>query len=378
MWLNDEYTPPSLCSLFAAVIPAIASVAGSMIAASGQRSTNAQNAIQAQDNIDAQRQAQSDQMNFDATEAQLGRNYDMNMAQVGEQWTLNNMAEAERYDTQMSNTAYQRSVADMKAAGLNPILGVASGGASTPNVGNPAGSPGAASPAPTAGTISGAQATMQNPGAYIAAGLNAAVNSAMSAVKMGQDIQQTQANIAQTQAQTANTVAQNPGVKAQSDAQVQFAVQKAGVDLQNTQEAVKVLQSQYGLNSANSAAAVASAQASSAAAGMYGAQGGLAAAQAQKYLQSPPGVMPGTSSVGSTIDYFGGRTSGVTGDTNPASIGNQAGLSTRAAIDDIARKSIDMGGQVITSAKNGLQWLMNNAVHPMTTRPGSAPAFQGF
>lgn len=50
---------------------------------------------------------------------------------INYEWSAKEALKDRNWQTAMSNTAYQRSVADMKAAGINPILAYSQGGAST-------------------------------------------------------------------------------------------------------------------------------------------------------------------------------------------------------------------------------------------------------
>lgn len=66
---------------------------------------------------------------YNSAEAAFNRDFQAEQARLQREWY-----------TEMSNSAYQRSVADMQAAGINPILAYAQGGAAVSGTGIGAGS----------------------------------------------------------------------------------------------------------------------------------------------------------------------------------------------------------------------------------------------
>jgi hypothetical protein len=84
------------------------------------------------------------EMAFNSAEAAKGREFSSSQAGRSMDFSARQAEQQMRFQKEMSSTAYQRAVDDMQKAGLNPMLAIDQGGASTPSGASGSGSAGSA------------------------------------------------------------------------------------------------------------------------------------------------------------------------------------------------------------------------------------------
>lgn len=169
-----------------------------------QNTTNNLNVQEAQKNRDFQAQQAQKTTDFNAAQNDKVLAYNADQARINRE-----------FQASQSSTSYQRAVADMQAAGLNPMLAVSQGGASTPSGATATGS------AATGVSASGAQASLtapkvQNVNSQTMSTALQGAQTMLAAQNSAADIQLKNSQSNQSAAQTEQALTQSVANKAQA------------------------------------------------------------------------------------------------------------------------------------------------------------------
>lgn len=110
---------------------------GNLLAYEQQSALRAQqfSALQAERANSFTAQQNQKAMQFSAEQAALDRAFQQASADKAMDFSADQAALTRQWETEMSNSAYSRAMADLKNAGVNPLLAVTAGQSSTPSVG---------------------------------------------------------------------------------------------------------------------------------------------------------------------------------------------------------------------------------------------------